>query len=104
MLIILAKIAIIIGLQKMGSLLTGGIKFWQRGLLLSFIFGMMQIPYFLATFAESGNMAHMLLHVGLYACLSLLLTIGFFYGDDKINGRLNAPYFVVGAIILILVV
>ena len=104
MLIILAKIGIIIGIQKMGSLLTGGVKFWHQGILLSFIFGLMQIPHFLATLAKTGMVAYMLLHIAVYTCISLLLTIGFFYGEAKIYGRLNAPYFVVGAITLILMV
>lgn len=102
-LLLFAKIGIILGIHKMGSLLTGGVKFWQCGILLSFIFGLMQIPYFLATLAETGMVVYMLLHIGVYTCISLLLTIGFFYGDYKINGRLNTPYFVIGVIVLILV-
>lgn len=96
------KIGLLVILLRMGKLLTGGVLFWQKGLIYGGLNLIWRALFVLGYLGDATSMAGFSLMFVLIGILEIGGACAYFYGVDKIPGRFNLPFVVLGGIVMVL--
>lgn len=98
------RIFVLVVLLRLSYRVSSGLSFWQRGLIFAAFCIMLRLPSYPQLFTSWGEhyAAPLALWMGNFL-LTLLLPCLYFWGVDKIPGRLNLPFQILGGLFLVLV-
>lgn len=103
MLELILKIAILVTLLRMNNLLTGGLPFWQKGAIYGIACIGLKIMVFLGVLGNHG-IATGITALVVYGVIALAVSCAYFFGVDRVPGRFNTPFTILGAILLVLLI
>ncbi len=101
MLELILKIAVMFTLLKMNNLLTGGLPFWHKGLIFGLACIGLKVFVLLGILGE-GGLTSGVLFMTVYGVLALGISCAYFWGVERVPGRFNTLFVVLGAILLVL--